>query len=215
MRHWRRTRRAQLDEDFREWALARQAHLRRSAYLLCRDWHLAEDLTQTTLAKMYAAWNRVREGDGREAYARRVLYRTFVDETRRGYRREHTGVDLPDPGVPADDPALRMALLDAVAHLPPRCRAVILLRFWEDQSVEDTAAALGCTTGTVKSQTSRGLAALRQRLRDDGGYAGYDGGTGGAGMGGAGMGGGATRVAGAPPRPARTTDLRLRTECGR
>ncbi|MCF2529511.1 SigE family RNA polymerase sigma factor [Yinghuangia soli] len=169
MRHWRRTRRADLDADFRAWALARQAHLRRSAYLLCRDWHLAEDLTQNTLAKLYAAWHRINRGDTRDAYARRVLYRTFVDETRRGYRREYPGDDLPEAAAPEIDSELRVTLLDAVALLPPRCRAVIVLRFWEDLSVEDTAAALGCTTGTVKSQTSRGLAALRRRLTVDDG----------------------------------------------
>ncbi len=169
VRHWRRTRQAELDADFRDWALARQAHLRRSAYLLCRDWHLAEDLTQTTLAKMYAAWHRVHDGDTRDAYARRVLYRTFVDETRRGYRREYPGDDIPETPAPGVDSELRMTLLDAVALLPPRSRAVIVLRFWEDLSVEETAAALGCTTGTVKSQTSRGLASLRRRLTlDDG-----------------------------------------------
>jgi RNA polymerase sigma-70 factor (sigma-E family) len=164
VRHWRRKRRAELDADFREWALARQAHLRRSAFLLCRDWHLAEDLTQTALAKLYAAWHRVSAGETRDAYARRVLYRTFVDETRRGYRREFPGADLPDSAAPAVDSELRMTLLDAVGLLPPRGRAVIVLRFWEDLSVEDTAAALGCSTGTVKSQTARGLAALRGHL---------------------------------------------------
>ena len=108
MRHWRRTRQAELDADLRDWALARQAHLRRSAYLLCRDWHLAEDLTQTTLAKLYAAWHRVRDGDTRDAYARRVLYRTFVDETRRGYRREYPGDTIPDTAAPGVDSALRI-----------------------------------------------------------------------------------------------------------
>ncbi|NUS57782.1 MAG: SigE family RNA polymerase sigma factor [Streptomycetaceae bacterium] len=167
MRYWRRSRQAELDEDFREWATARQAHLRRSAYLLCRDWHLAEDLTQTTLAKLYSVWHRVRDSEKREGYARRTLYRSFIDETRRGYRREYAADRMPEVAAPAPDSDLRMALLDAVAHLPPRARAVIVLRFWEDQSVEATAAALGCTAGTVKSQTSRGLAALRQRLGAD------------------------------------------------
>jgi RNA polymerase sigma-70 factor (sigma-E family) len=165
-------RRAELDEDFREWAQARQTHLRRSAYLLCRDWHLAEDLTQTTLAKLYAVWHRVRDSASRDAYARRALYRAFIDETRRPHRREHTQDRVPEIPAPASDSDLRLALLDAVAHLPPRSRAVIVLRFWEDLSVEDTAAALGCTAGTVKSQTSRGLAALRERLGGDAAFAG-------------------------------------------
>lgn len=167
VRHWGRSRRAEQDADFRDWALARQGHLRRAAYLLCRDWHLAEDLTQTTLTKLYAAWHRINGGDARDAYARRVLYRTFVDETRRGHRREYPGEYLPEGAAPAVDTALRVTLLDAIGLLPPRARAVIVLRFWEDLSVEDTAAALGCSPGTVKSQTSRGLAALRRHLTLD------------------------------------------------
>lgn len=162
-----RQRRAEArDADFRDWARARQGALRRSAYLLCHDWHLAEDLAQTTLAKLYAAWHRTRE-EGRDAYARRVLYRAFVDETRKGHRRELPAAEPPDrAGADEGDPALRLDLLQALAALPPRCRAVIVLRFWEDQGVEATAAALGITTGTVKSQTSRGLALLRTVLAD-------------------------------------------------
>ncbi|MGW3149500.1 SigE family RNA polymerase sigma factor [Streptomyces sp. NPDC001177] len=152
--------------DFEEFARSRQAHLRRTAYLLCGDWHLAEDLTQTTLARLYAAWRRVRRADFPDAYARSVLYRTFVDETRRRRWWERPGAHELDMAAPPQDPELRLTLLDALRQVPPRSRAVLILRFWEDQSVEETARALGCSTGTVKSQTSRGLAALRRILDD-------------------------------------------------
>lgn len=164
--------------DFDDFARSRQAQLRRTAHLLCGDWHLAEDLTQTALAKLYAVWRRVRQLESPDGYARRVLYRTFIDETRRRRWWERTGVGTgvgaemgscqEDLVAPASDPDLRLTLLDALRQLPPRGRAVLVLRFWEDQSVEATAAALGCSAGTVKSQTSRGLGTLRTILADSG-----------------------------------------------
>lgn len=167
--------------DFDDFARSRQAHLRRTAHLLCGDWHLAEDLTQTALAKLYAVWRRVRQLESPDGYARRVLYRTFIDETRRRRWWERTGAGAyqEDVVAPASDPDLRLTLLDALRQLPPRGRAVLVLRFWEDQSVEATAAALGCSVGTVKSQTSRGLGTLRTILADSG----KDFGPGGAGTG--------------------------------
>lgn len=151
--------------EFDEFARSRQAYLRRSAYLLCGDWHLAEDLTQTALAKLYAVWRRVRM-DSPDSYARKVLFRTFVDETRRRRWWERSSVHEYDVAAPAQDPDLRLMLLAALRQVPARGRAVLVLRFWHDQSVEETAAALGCSTGTVKSQTSRGLATLRRVLGD-------------------------------------------------
>ncbi|WTE48956.1 SigE family RNA polymerase sigma factor [Streptomyces sp. NBC_01622] len=161
--------------DFDDFARSRQAHLRRSAHLLCGDWHLAEDLTQTALAKLYAVWRRVRQLESPDGYARRVLYRTFIDETRRRRWWERPGTPQEDVVAPASDPDLRLTLLDALRQLPPRGRAVLVLRFWEDQSVEATAAALGCSVGTVKSQTSRGLGTLRRILADSGKDFGEDG----------------------------------------
>jgi RNA polymerase sigma-70 factor (sigma-E family) len=154
--------------DFDDFARSRQAHLRRTAHLLCGDWHLAEDLTQTALAKLYAVWRRVRKLDSPDGYARRVLYRTFLDETRRRRWWERPGAYQEDVVAPASDPDLRLTLLNALRQLPPRGRAVLVLRFWEDQSVEATAAALGCSIGTVKSQTSRGLGTMRRILADSG-----------------------------------------------
>lgn len=154
--------------EFDDFARSRQAHLRRTAHLLCGDWHLAEDLTQTALAKLYAVWRRVRQLESPDGYARRVLYRTFIDETRRRRWWERLGAQEEDVVAPVSDPDLRLTLLDALRQLPPRGRAVLVLRFWEDQSVEATAAALGCSVGTVKSQTSRGLGTLRRILSDSG-----------------------------------------------
>ncbi|MFI7362252.1 SigE family RNA polymerase sigma factor [Streptomyces sp. NPDC050149] len=151
--------------EFDEFARSRQAQLRRAAYLLCGDWHLAEDLTQTALAKLYAVWRKVRM-DSPDSYARKVLFRTFVDETRRRRWWERPSARQYDLAAPAHDLDLRLVLLAALRQVPARSRAVLVLRFWEDQSVEETAAALGCSTGTVKSQTSRGLATLRRILGD-------------------------------------------------
>lgn len=151
--------------EFDEFARSRQARLRRAAYLLCGDWHLAEDLTQTALAKLYAVWRQVRM-DSPDSYARKVLFRTFVDETRRRRWWERPSAQQYDVAAQAHDPDLRLTLLAALRQVPARSRAVLVLRFWEDQSVEATAAALGCSTGTVKSQTSRGLATLRRILGD-------------------------------------------------
>ncbi|MDQ0775781.1 RNA polymerase sigma-70 factor (sigma-E family) [Streptomyces aurantiacus] len=151
--------------DFDEFARSRQAQLRRAAYLLCGDWHLAEDLTQTALAKLYAVWRKVRM-ESADSYARKVLFRTFVDETRRRRWWERPGAHQYEVAAPVLDPDLRLVLLAALRQVPARSRAVLVLRFWEDQSVEETAAALGCSTGTVKSQTSRGLATLRRILGD-------------------------------------------------
>lgn len=150
--------------DFDDFARSRQAHLRRTAHLLCGDWHLAEDLTQTALAKLYAVWRRVRQLESPDGYARRVLYRTFLDETRRRRWWERPAAHQEDVVAPASDPDLRLTLLDALRQLPPRGRAVLVLRFWEDLSVEQVAGVLGCSEGTVKQHLSRARASLRESL---------------------------------------------------
>lgn len=153
------------DREFGEFVDARALVMRRTAYLLCGDWHRAEDIVQTALIKLYVAWSRVRK-DSVDAYARKVLVRTAVDEARRGFfQRERTVDVLPEAAV-TDDSAdfdLRLAL-DA---LPPGQRAVVVLRYWEDLSVTETARILGRTEGTVKSQAAKGLAALRDLLEDE------------------------------------------------
>ena len=150
-------------EQFREYAVGAQPHLRRSAYLLCGNWHTAEDLVQTTFGRLFRSWPRVLRADSVDAYARTVLYRAFLDLKRKD--RATVSLDqAPEPHSPADDAALRLAVRSALDTLPPRARAVVVLRFWEDLTVEQTAASLGISTGTVKSQTSRAISMLRQRL---------------------------------------------------
>ncbi|MFF2328300.1 MULTISPECIES: SigE family RNA polymerase sigma factor [unclassified Streptomyces] len=150
------------EREFREFAEARQAQLRRSAYLLCGDWHQAQDLTQTALMKLYAAWGRVRRDGNVDAYARTILTRTFIDQQRKGSWREEPVDEPPDPPSAAPTtPELRLMMQDALMRLSPRYRAVLVLRFWEDWTVEQTAQALRVSPGTVKSQSARGLARLR------------------------------------------------------
>jgi RNA polymerase sigma-70 factor (sigma-E family) len=154
------------DSEFTAYYVARGRTMRNTAYLLCGDWHLAEDLTQTAFAKLYRVWGRVQRRDALDAYVRRVLLRAFLDERRKPWRREHSV----EPGSAVLDPAQEtvggheVELREALAAVPPRQRAVLVLRFWADLSVEQTAEALGCSTGNVKSQTARGLATLREAL---------------------------------------------------
>jgi RNA polymerase sigma-70 factor (sigma-E family) len=158
------------DVEFAEFFAARVGALRRTAYLLCGDWHRAEDLTQTAFAKLYAAWPRLRDPGAAEAYLRRTLTHTYLDDNRRSWRREDATDPLPESvalDTTADDTDERLALLDALATVPPRQRACLVLRFFDDLSVEATAAALDCSAGTVKSNTARGLDALRRVLGAD------------------------------------------------
>jgi RNA polymerase sigma-70 factor (sigma-E family) len=153
------------DEAFGAYVAGRADAMRSTAYLLCGDWHLAEDIVQNAFIKLYAAWYRVVRHEVLDAYVRRIVVRTYLDERRRGWRREQATESLPETAaVPAGDPESRIMLLRALATVPPRQRAVLVLRFWEDLDIAATAGLLGCSTGTVKSQTSRGLDALRAAL---------------------------------------------------
>jgi RNA polymerase sigma-70 factor (sigma-E family) len=144
----------------------RAAALRRTAYLLCGDWHRAEDLTQTAFAKLFAAWPRLRDEGAAEAYLRRTLLRTFLDDNRRGWRREYPTEVLPELAAAPSMSDDRMVLLTALSSVPPRQRACLVLRYYDDLSLEATAEVLGCSVGTVKSNTSRGLDTLRRLLGD-------------------------------------------------
>jgi RNA polymerase sigma-70 factor (sigma-E family) len=139
--------------------------MRRTAYLLCGDWHRAEDLVQTAFTKLYLVWDRISRHEVLDAYVRRILVRLYLDERRRGWWRREQVTDVPVEGsTPPDAPANRLLMLQALAGVAPRQRAVLVLRYWEDLSVEDTAALLACSTGTVKSQAARGLETLRGLL---------------------------------------------------
>ncbi|GIJ08226.1 SigE family RNA polymerase sigma factor [Micromonospora andamanensis] len=156
------------DEQFHSFVLSRRSGLVRTATLLTGgDAHLAEDLVQSTLTKLYVAWPAVQRADNIEGYLRRTLVNALTDERRRWWRRHERSVaELPDrsraeAGSAGDlDDGLRAALRD----LPPKMRAAVVFRYFYDLSVADTADALGCSEGTVKSQTARALDRLRAAL---------------------------------------------------
>ncbi|PPK64514.1 SigE family RNA polymerase sigma factor [Actinokineospora auranticolor] len=155
------------DTGFTEYFAARSSTLRSTAFLLCGDWHRAEDLVQTTFIKLYRVWNRVAERGKLDGYVRKILVRTFLDEARRGFfRRETVTEDPGDTSLPSSTGAVedRVVLLRALTRVPARQRAALVLRYWEDLSLEESARVLRCSTGTVKSQASRGLALLRDEL---------------------------------------------------
>jgi RNA polymerase sigma-70 factor (sigma-E family) len=158
------------EDGYREFAAVQLQALQRPAYLLCGDWHLAQDLVQTTLVKMYGAWSRLGAEVDRHAYARRVLVNAYISQRRRHWwRREiSTGDDLHETAASEPmDVGEREQQRALLMTLPPRQRAVIVLRYWEDFSVEQTAQALGIATGTVKSQTSEALKTLRISLANE------------------------------------------------
>ena len=154
------------DRQFHEFVAERRGRLLHTARLLTAgDSFLAEDLVQTALTKLYVSWSAFRRADNPEGYVRRVLVNVLTDERKRIWRRfERTVAELPDsPGtedVRANDPELAAALRE----LPPRMRAVVVFRFLDELDVAETAEALGCSAGTVKSQTARALEKLRATL---------------------------------------------------
>jgi len=156
------------ERAFGDFVVARSQALCRFAFLLCGDWHRAEDAVQTAFTKLYLRWDKLDAAGSVDAYVRRVVLTTVVDERRRGWsRREAPSAGVPDQGSVADPAGAsteRLAILGALAQLAPRQRAVLVLRFWEDLAVEQVAAVLGCSEGTVKSQTARGLERLRLLL---------------------------------------------------
>ena len=152
--------------EFAAFAGAHTARLRGAAFLLCRDWHMAEDLTQTTLVKLFVGWRRVGEVADRPAYARKVLLRTYLDHRRRRSSMESATGRLPERAH-RDSPELRLTMLAALARLPARDRAIVVLRYFEDYSVEQVAAALAIPPGAVKTRTRRSLSKLRVLLAGD------------------------------------------------
>lgn len=154
------------DDAYNEFVRSSAAGLRRSAYLVCGDWHWADDAVQDALYKLYLAWPRVDRTGNVHAYARRVVINAALDAGRRLWRREKAIDTVPDQGVPdqTSDHADRDEILAALAELGPRQRACVVLRFYDALTIEETADVLGCSTGTVKSQTNRGLARLREHI---------------------------------------------------
>jgi RNA polymerase sigma-70 factor (sigma-E family) len=156
------------DDQFRGYVLQSRGSLLRTATLLASgNAHEAEDLVQTVLLRMYVSWPRIRS-DTRNAYARKMLVNAHLDERRRPYaRHEQNHAEVPDIAVEAAPPSdTEAAVFRALAELPPRMRAAVILRHLHDASVAETADVLGCSEGTVKSQTARGLAQLRASLTE-------------------------------------------------
>jgi RNA polymerase sigma-70 factor (sigma-E family) len=154
----------QVEAEFADFVHATGTQLFRTAVLLCGDHHLAEDLTQTTYAKVFAKWSKVRRADSPAAYARTILLNTFLSHRRLRRSSERPVDRLPEDRYDDADPTLRVDLLRALATLPATDRAVLVLRYWEDRSVEETAGTLGLSAGAVRTRSSRALGRLRERL---------------------------------------------------
>jgi RNA polymerase sigma-70 factor (sigma-E family) len=157
------------DDDFGEYVAARLGSLRRIAYLLCQDWQQADDLVQTALTKLYVHWGRASAVEHTDAYTRAILVRQFLTERQSGWaRRVSLRASVPEAVSPATDIDGALDVRAAMTGLPPRRRATLVLRFYCDLTVDQTAEMLGCSPGTVKSQTAKALDALRQALEPGG-----------------------------------------------
>jgi len=153
------------DAEYTEYVTARLPSLLRLAMVLCGDWQRADDLVQGTLAKLYLQWGRVRAASHADAYARAVLVREFISERRSGWaRRVSLHGSVPDSHAATVDHDAVLDLRAAVAALPARQRATLVLRFYCDLTIDQSAEVLGCTPGTVKSQTARALHTVRRAL---------------------------------------------------
>jgi RNA polymerase sigma-70 factor (sigma-E family) len=152
------------EEEFRQFVSARLDALRGLAYLTCGNWQSADDAVARSLTKLFSRWGSVASP---ERYAARMVVRAAIDEVRRPWRREVSASQaFPDVGEPDPSEELpeRLRIRDALRQVPAGQRAVVVLRFYADMSVEEVADALGCSAGTVKSQTAKGLATLRGLL---------------------------------------------------
>lgn len=155
------------DAAYVEYVTARTVWMRRIAFLLCRDLDRADDLVQTSITKLYTDWNRIRQVANLDGYTRTIIVNTFLAEQRSPWwKRVAVGheAEIEEPGAEPGDLDLSLDLGEALAAVPPRQRAVLVLRFYCDLSVDEAATALGCSAGNVKSQTSRGLTSLRRHL---------------------------------------------------
>ncbi|ADD45602.1 RNA polymerase sigma factor [Stackebrandtia nassauensis] len=151
---------------YREFVAANLDRMCRFAYLTCGDWHRGEDAVQTAFVKLYAAWPRVVRTDRLESYTRRIVTNVLIDQYRRGwFRREKVAEAVPDSPQESDGTD-RVAVLRALQRLPVRQRATLVWRYWEDQSVAETARIMRCSENTVKTQTARGLRTLRGLLTE-------------------------------------------------
>jgi RNA polymerase sigma-70 factor (sigma-E family) len=152
------------EADFRAFVAARSASLLWFAHVLTGDAHAAEDVVQTALSRTFSAWGRVKHKDNPEGYVRRAIVNTHLNGLRRRPWREQPRAELPESSAhrrPESEFDERDAMWQALSTLPPRQRAVVVLRYYEDLTESDIADVLGCSRGTVKSQSSKALASLR------------------------------------------------------
>ncbi|MDX3532016.1 SigE family RNA polymerase sigma factor [Streptomyces sp. ID05-39B] len=155
-------------DEYAEFAAARTGHLYRSACLLTAgDTHLAEDLVQETLGRLYVRWGRVSRADNPAAYAQTVLTRAFLTHQRRRSSRERAVDVFPERAGAGADVSLRLTLVEALGRLPAKDRAVLVLRYWEDRSVEETARAMNASSAAVRTRCVRALGRLRELLGED------------------------------------------------
>jgi RNA polymerase sigma-70 factor (sigma-E family) len=161
------SRSADREPAFSAFAAAVTPRLFRSALLMCGDWHLAEDLVQTTLGKLYVAWAKVERAEAPEAYARATLTKTFLSYKRVRRNSELPSVDVGDSAQPVPDASMRVELFAALRTLEPIDRAIVVLRYWEDRSVSETARDVRLSEGAVRTRASRALVRLRTQLTGD------------------------------------------------
>jgi RNA polymerase sigma-70 factor (sigma-E family) len=153
------------EAEFADFVATREASLRRLAIVLCQDWHRADDLVQVAITKLYMHWPKARAADNMDAYVRAIVVREFLEERRSSWiRRVTLTSQLPDRPAAGTDSETSLDMQTALAGLPPRQRATLVLRFYCDLPVEHAAQVLGCTPGTVKSQTAKALTSLRIAL---------------------------------------------------
>ena len=159
----------QSDADFLGWVSTSRDGLRKTAFLLCGDWFLADDLVQDALTRLFAVWGRVSGSGDPAPYARKILVNLYLDHRRRPSRREVLLAELPDRRAAEQPNSVdgdRDGLMTALKQVPAGQRAVLVLRYWDDQSIEQTAQILGTSPSNVRSQASRGLDALRAAMSD-------------------------------------------------
>jgi RNA polymerase sigma-70 factor (sigma-E family) len=157
------------DKEYLEYVAAHRGRMLRTARLLTLgDAHWAEDLVQVALTKLYVNWGKVRRDEGAAPYADRILINAFIDERRRLWRQRETATaEMLDANpAPGPDQADRLTVLDALGQLPKRQRVAVVLRYFRDLDIATVAELMGCSQGTVKSQTARGLEKLRDLIND-------------------------------------------------
>lgn len=153
-----------IERDYEEYVRSCRGNLLRTAWMLTGNWTAAEDVTQTALTSLWKHWSRLGHVDSVEAYAQRVLINAFISARRRGWVREDPSDTVPDVPAPSNEVVIaeqRLVLTRALSRLPARQRAAVVMRYFGDLTEQQTADALNCSLGTVKSQVARALDKLR------------------------------------------------------